>query len=219
MLIPELPGAGRLGRHVEHDERSRQYPVVRRAVPLRSRLWRRHVPIYDQGDLGSCTAQAICGAMSTGPFRHRFRSQRTVRSVYHAETVVDGFPGTWPPDDTGSSGLAACKVAKARGWITAYRHAFSLDDVIQALQDGPVIAGTDWLTGMDHPDSTGLVHATGDVRGGHEYGLVGVDISARRLRAANSWSDQWGDRGFFTIGWDDFASLLHRDGDVTVPIG
>lgn len=215
--IPELPGAGRLGRHVEHDGKSRHYPVVRRATAITSRHWTRHVPIYDQGDLGSCTGNAMAGCLSTGPWRHSFH-EYTAKRIYSAATVIDGIDGTWPPDDTGSSSLAVLKVAQSKGWIGSYRWCFSLDDVLAALQHGPAVAGTDWLTGMDTPNSTGLVRATGDVRGGHEYCLVGCDVASKTLRAANSWSSSWGDNGFFTISWDDFASLMARQGDVGVPV-
>lgn len=209
--------AGRLGRHVEHDERSRDYPVIRRAAAIASRSWTRHVPIYDQGDLGSCTGNAMAGALSTGPFRHRF-TEPTARRLYSAATALDGIPGTWPPDDTGSSGLAVAKAARAKGYITTYRHCFNLDDVLTALQHGPVIAGTNWHEGMDTPGPAGIVRPTGAVRGGHEYELVGCNVASKTIRAANSWSETWGDKGYFTIGWDDFAALLAEDGDVTVPV-
>lgn len=217
-VIPEQEvGGHRLGRHIEHDERSRAFGITRRATPIASRHWTRHVPIYDQGNLGSCTGNAMAGALSTGPWSHRFTETTAVR-IYKAATVIDGIPGTYPPDDTGSSGLAVAKVAQTRGWITSYRHCFSLDDVLAVLQTGPVIAGTNWHEGMDTPGPAGIVHPTGAVRGGHEYCLVGCNVASKTIRAANSWSETWGDKGYFTIGWDDFAALLAEDGDVTVPV-
>lgn len=208
---------GSLGRHVEHDEQSRQFAVVRRAAPIASRHWTRHVPIYDQGQLGSCTGNAMAGALSTGPFRHRFHEATAIR-IYKAATIIDGIDGAYPPDDTGSSGLAVSKVAQSKGWISSYRHCFSLDDVLTALQTGPVIAGTNWHEGMDNPGPGGLVRPTGSVRGGHEYCLIGVDVASKTIRAANSWGTSWADNGRFTISWDDFAALLAEDGDATVPV-
>ena len=70
---------------------------------------------------------------------------------------------------------------------------------------------------MDTPDATGLVRATGQVRGGHEYCLVGCDVASKTIRAANSWGSGWGASGYFSISWEDFASLLSRQGDATVP--
>lgn len=217
-VIPELPGAGRLGRHVVHDPASKQFPVARRAVSIASRHWTRHVPIYDQGNTGSCTGNALAGCLSTGPWRHLFH-EYTARRVYSAATAIDEFPGQWPPTDTGSSGLAVCKIAQRRGWISSYRHAFSLDDVLAALQHGPVIAGVDWFDSFDRPGSGGLcsISPNAGVRGGHEVCLVGLNIDARTVRFANSWSDQWGAKGFGAWSYDTLDTLLHRDGDVTVP--
>lgn len=216
-VIPEHHGAGRLGRHVDHDPRSRAFAVAPTSTPIASRHWTRHVPIYDQGQLGSCTGNAMAGCLSTGPWSHRFGEPTAVR-IYKAATVIDGIPGTYPPDDTGSSSLAVLKVAQSKGWIRAYHWCFSIDDVLTALQAGPVIAGTEWLTGMDQPGPGGLVRATGDVRGGHEYVLIGCDVASKTIRACNSWGTSWGDRGKFTISWDDFASLMARQGDVGVPV-
>lgn len=219
--IPWHPSkdGGPLGRSVEHDEKSRDFAVARRATPIASRHWTRHVPIYDQGQLGSCTGNAMASALSTGPFRHRFHEPTAIR-IYKAATIIDGFPGTYPPDDTGSSGLAVCKVAQSKGWITSYRHAFSLDDVLAALQDGPVICGVDWFDSFDRPGPGGLCPLTpgASVRGGHEVCLVGVDVSSKTLRFANSWSDQWGANGYGVWTYDTFDRLLARDGDVTVPV-
>jgi hypothetical protein len=201
-VIPEHVVAGkRLGRHVHHDPASRQYAVTRRAAPIASRHWTRHVPIFDQGNVGDCTAEAICGALSTGPFRHRFQSQRTMLSVYHDETLVDGFGDPYPPNDRGSSGLAACKIAQRRGWIRSYMHAFTLDAVQVALQDG-----------------TCAISPNAYVRGGHEVCLTGLDVASRTIRFANSWSASWSAKGYGVWSYDTFARLLAEDGDATVPV-
>jgi hypothetical protein len=67
-VIPEHPSgsAGRLGRHVRHDPRSRAYQVRPRAPLAKSVSWERQTPILDQGDLGSCTGNAACGVLG-GP--------------------------------------------------------------------------------------------------------------------------------------------------------
>lgn len=211
-LIPETPGVGRTGRHVEHDPKSRNYAVTPTGAP-KSVLWRRHVKPFDQGQLGSCTGNAMAGALSTAPWRHHF-GEHTAVTLYKAATVLDDVPGTYPPDDTGSSGLAVAKAAQARKWITTYLHCFSFDAVLTALQSGPCIAGTNWHAGMDTPDADGLVHVTGPVRGGHEYELVGCDIERERILAVNSWGT-WGRGGYFDIGFADFQRLLAEQGDVT----
>lgn len=220
MRIPEhvVPGK-RLGRNLHHDPASRAYAVTRRAAPIASRHWTRHVPIYDQGSVGDCTSEAICGALSTGPFRHRIRSQRTMLAVYHDETLIDGFGDPFPPNDRGSSGLAACKVAQRRGWITGYRHCFGLDDVLAALQDGPVLAGVSWWSSFDQPASDGTCPLTPNayIRGGHEVCLVGLDVANRTIRFANSWGPTFGVKGYGMWTYDTLTRLLADNGDATVP--
>lgn len=216
--IPEhvIPGK-RLGRHIWHDPRSRAYAVT--ALPqteIKSVRHRRLVAPYDQGDLGSCTANALCGVMSTQPFAHRIRSQRTIRGVYHQETLLDDFPGTWPPTDTGSSGLAAAKVAKARGWIDHYDHAFSFDALLTALQDQAVMVGITWLTGCDSPDANGIVRWTGKPRGGHEIEADEVDVERELIGFDQSWG-AWGLAGRFYLPFADAEKSLDDGGDVTVP--
>lgn len=219
VVIPEKPSkhGGRLGRHVHHDERSRAYRITPHPAP-KSVTWKRHVKPFDQGDLGSCTGNAMAGALSTAPFTHRFTERRAV-TLYEQATALDDVPGQYPPDDTGSSGLAVAKAAQSDGLIATYLHCFSLADVISALQDGPCIAGTNWYTGMDTPYADGIVHATGTVRGGHEYELVGVDLDSEYFLACNSWGTSWGPLGgYFKIPFADFTRLLAEQGDVTVPV-
>lgn len=212
-----IPGKP-LGRSIEHDEASRGFAIAEAPGIWRSMLWQRLVGIYDQGDTGDCTAESICGAVSTKPFGRRIRSQRTCKSVYHAETLIDGFGQPWPPNDRGSSGLAACKVAKERGWISSYQHAFNFNAAITALQTGPVITGVNWYEGFDQPDSNGLCTLSGSVRGGHELCIVGVDVSAKTVRFANSWGAGWGDHGYGLWTWDTWTRLLAEQGDATQPV-
>lgn len=205
-----------LGRHVEHDERSRAFAYTS-AAPIQNVLHARHVPIFDQGDLGSCTGNAAAGCMATGPWKIR-TSERTAVQLYERATQIDAIAGAYPPDDTGSSGLAVMKAVSERGWVNAYHHAFGMHAALTALQQTPVIAGINWYEGFDRPDPHGRVAIAGAVRGGHEICLLGVDIVAKTVRAANSWGASWADHGYFTFSWADFDRLLHEQGDVTVPV-
>jgi len=216
--LDEQPGLPhRLGRHVEHDERSRAFAFAPPAPrPIVDVAWKRRVNPYDQGQLGSCTANALCGALSTKPYRHRFDSQRNIVKLYSRATVIDGFDGVYPPTDTGSSGLAVAKVAYERAWISGYQHAFNFDAVLQALMQYPGITGTVWRADMFHPDSDGRVHPTGGDVGGHEYEVFGVDAANRRIWFWNSWSASWGVGGRFYMTWDDYSGLLAADGDYTI---
>jgi hypothetical protein len=222
-IIEEHPSqhGGRTGRHVDHDPASRDYPAAETAATTwQTRLWTRLVAIFDQGNIGDCTAEAICGAVSTRPFGRHMRSQRTCRRVYHAETLIDGLGAAWPPNDRGSSGLAACKIALQRDWISRYDHAFTLNAALSALQAGPVITGVPWMDSFDRPNPNGLCTWTpgAQVRGGHEVCVVGIDVTARTVRFANSWGPDWGFHGYGQWTWDTWERLLADQGDVTVPI-
>lgn len=216
-LIPEqVRPHRRLGRHVEHDPRSREFRV-RAKDAVRSVEWKRHVGIFNQGSTGSCTGNAMAGALSTQPFTHRFHEKMAVE-LYHEATELDSVPGTYPPDDTGSTGIAVAKAALHDGHIARYEHAFSLDEALTALMNGPVITGINWYTDMDEPDENGLVTVGGTIRGGHEVCVVGVDTDARTIRFANSWGTEWGAHGYALMTWSDWDRLLHEEGDVTAPV-
>lgn len=213
---PDLPfPLGRAGVH--HDPQSRLFAFTApEPRPIVDVAWRRRVPVYDQGPLGCCTGAALCGALSTAPHRHRFRSARTFRSVYSDATSLDPWPGSWKPEDTGSDGLSVAKVALRRGYISEYRHIFRWDDFLQAMMIGPVIVGTEWRNEMFHAEPDGRVHPLGSVAGGHEYEAFGVDVTERRVWFFNSWGEGWSIKGRFWMAWDDFRGLLAEQGDATV---
>lgn len=216
---------GRLGRHVEHDPRSRNYAVAA-AVETIGRVRHRRFGVLDQGDLGSCTGNAITGCLNSLPFHitgtHLKTEDDAVR-LYLEATRLDGISGSYPPDDTGSSGLAACKAAKNEGLIASYSHAFSVEAALTALMTAPVITGVDWYEGFDTPDDQGRVSISGQVRGGHEFEIIGLQPAASGwldgwVIAVNSWGTGWGVNGRFRFTVRDWANLLDQDGDVTVPL-
>jgi hypothetical protein len=212
-----------LGRHVEHDPRSRQYPA-RKATQPRSVLWTHRAPVLDQGDLGSCTGNALAQCLNTTKFvqsrpGRRYLDEQYARLLYAKATVLDTFPGAWPPTDTGSSGLGVAKAGVALGYLTRYEHAFGFDHFAAALTLQPVIVGTNWYSTMFDTDSDGFVSPAGQLAGGHEYLALGINHRERYVTFLNSWSDGWGVKGKFRMTLDDFTALLDEDGDVTVPVG
>jgi len=213
-----IPGR-RLGRHVEHDARSRNFPAA--VAPIADVKHVRHGKAFDQGDLGSCTGNAMAGAMMTEPYYTHGRTLLEANAVqlYELATHYDRVAGGYPPDDTGSTGLAVAKAAKKEGYITAYTHAFGLDHALGALTLGPVIAGINWYDSFDTPHATGecplTSHAT--VRGGHEIELFGLDVENQQIWCYQSWGPTWGGlhNGTFWFSFDTFKQLLAEKGDVT----
>lgn len=224
----------RLGRHVNHDPRSLRFlvaPPTARATP-RTVRHERHVPPFNQGDLGSCTVNATLGALATGPYWATLSAdlQRQLRSpgiqtdlvqpLYRDTTRTDPFQGAWEPDDTGSDGLSIAKVVTGRGWISGYQHITSLAACHVAIQNGPFITGTMWFNGMFYPDSDGVVRVSGAAAGGHEYVCDGYELERDLWWFTNSWGPSWGRNGTFAMTSATFQDLLARQGDATsfVPV-
>lgn len=225
-FLTEIPVPGKpLGRHVEHDERSREYGffAVAAPPPLKTVTHRRYGGVFDQGELGSCTGNAAAGAMNTLPLHRageKCLHEKDAVAIYSEATLLDSIDGGYPPDDTGSSGLAVAKALRARGLIRQFRHAFSVDEALAALMAGPVITGVSWYQGFDHPDARGLVKIDGQDRGGHEFEVVGYQSAKNPLDAlvicVNSWGTSYGVAGRFKMTVRTWATLLEQDGDVTI---
>lgn len=219
-----------LGRHIEHDELSRGHAFAEEFGfnSLRDVMHKRHGSAFNQGYLGSCTGNATGGAVNTEPL-HEMQKQLTEADavkIYELATQLDGFPGVYPPDDTGSSGLAAAKAAKQLGYISGYQHAFSIGQALSALQIGPTITGMNWYEGFDNPDiNTGLVEISGQIRGGHEVEEVGFvvkhTLDDSLIILENSWGIHWGVviggmKGRFCMTVRTKKELMAQQGDTTI---
>lgn len=222
---------GRLGRHVEHDQRSRAYALSEDLLPssYTSAVHTVRIPVLDQGDLGSCTghaAEAFAGSdplyaaipttVKARPTGDAGADETQAVALYSAATRLDNVQGVYPPTDTGSTGVAVAKAAAKAGLISGYQHAFSLDSALKALAVSPLIIGVNWYEAFDTPDSTGRVKISGSVRGGHEFLLYGIDATSGRVLARNSWGTSWGVQGTFSFSFDDLGRLLDEDGDATL---
>lgn len=211
----------RLGRNIHHDPRSRNYRA-RTATDLIS-VQHPHVgPVLNQGQTGSCTGHALAQCLNVYPLKWSCQGLKThddAMWLYQRATQTDSFPGSYPPDDTGSDGLDVCKAAVERNFITEYTHTFSLDEALHALVLSPIITGVSWYNTWDTPDANGFVSiGNGTVRGGHEFCVVGLDVNAKTVQALNSWGPTFGHGGFFSFSWDDWNRLLSESGDCTVPV-
>jgi hypothetical protein len=218
-----VPGK-RLGRHVDHRLRqlARPYEAPRKAV--NSVTWERRIPILDQGDVGSCTGNAMAGALGTGPLFDALNqpgftlAEAEALRLYSEAEVIDG-DGPYPPQDNGSTGPSVATAAKDDGLISGFGHYTDLDSTLQALMDGPVILGVNWYSSFDTPAADGTVSISGDafVRGGHEVLARIVDAEAQVIGLDNSWGTSYGVGGSFKMSYATLERLLSEDGDCTAP--
>jgi len=215
--IPEV--YRRLGRYIHHDERSRRY-VAEQAAAIQTVMHARHCAAYDQGNVGMCTGTAETGMLMTDPFwvPGRAMTEADALRLYSEATRIDRYWGTYPPDDTGSSGLAVMKAAKREGLVQSYSHTFSLTQLLGALTLRPGILGVTWYESFDTPLPTGECHlpAGAEARGGHEVELFGLDVEHERVWCYNSWGP-WGafKDGRFWFSFPVLARLLSEHGDAT----
>lgn len=218
----ELP----LGRNQVHDSRNLAYRHRALIHPraLKTIVHQRQIPILDQGQVGSCTGNGEVGCLGCEPCYGAvppgtILDESLALKVYSGAETLDG-DGPYPPNDFGSSGPSAAKAAMKLGLIAGYTHCLSLQDVLDALQSGPVSIGINWYDSFDSPPSSGLLSISpgAAVRGGHEPMLRGIDVDKQEVFGDNSWGTSWGLQGSYRMGWATLDRLLHEGGDGTVSV-
>ena len=227
--VKRFDNVARLGRHVNHDPRSRQFAFDGSKVTLSNAKHKRYIPVLDQGNLGSCTAESGTGLLGTTGIWESLTTgllsttdedfdQKFAVQLYSDATKVDPYDGEYPPTDTGSDGLSVAKVLKSRGLISGYQHTFSIDDCLSALSLQAVMVGVSWYESMFTPDSNAFVSvaAKSKVAGGHEFVLDEINVDKEFVGATNSWGTGWGQDGRFYMTFDTLGRLLGENGDCTV---
>lgn len=214
----------RLGRQMVHDPRSRAFPA---ALRVDKSTWRsRSVALYDpypnpNQTIGNCTGCQKAMAFNAIGNRQRVGRRWVIHNMdwatkcYELATSLDPWEGSYPPDDTGSSGLAACKAAQQMGVGGEYRWMFGgVDEVVQAIMVGQTVGiGTWWYADMFTPVyGSGLqprIEPTGARVGGHQYTARGYD-KTRDLVQIRCW---WGAYRDVWIRREHLGDLLADGGD------
>jgi C1A family cysteine protease len=224
------------------DARDRQYSAVSRQIvnlPDSVDLRAKCAPVYDQGQLGSCTANAIAGAVEFCELENMIMPSRLF--IYYNERVIEGTINT----DSGAQIRDGVKSVATQGvcpeseWpyvITkfteqpfkqCYDDALKTEateylslqqDLIQmktCLAEGfPFIFGFTVYESFESQivAQTGILNMPGaseKIVGGHAVMAVGYDDGTSRMLIRNSWGTDWGVAGYFTMPYDYIS-----DGDL-----
>jgi hypothetical protein len=105
--------------------------------------------------------------------------------------------------------------AEPRFKIAAYYRADTIYQIKAALYKtaSPVIVGSMWFDSWFTPGKYGMLPSPDNEAGGHAYCAIGYsngiacpDGSKGALRCANSWGEDWGDRGDFWLPYTMFGA-------------
>lgn len=168
--------------------------------------------VLDQGNFGTCVGNGWAGWGDSDPVEDHLL-EADARAIYFEATKFDGQPDD--PDapgggQQGSTVRSGAKAMQARGRLTAYAFAGSIDDVDHWLDEhGPVVFGSDWTNDMFSPDGAGLIRPTGGVAGGHCFLARYRVPGSTRYRFRNSWGTSFGLAGDFEMERADVVTLLH----------
>jgi C1A family cysteine protease len=223
--VPDLP-----------DHRDHLYaaaPAILAQLPVSKDLRPGCPPVYDQGQLSSCTANAIAGAIEFDQIKQGVKVFVPSRLfIYYNERDMEGDAGSdsgaairdgvksigsqgvcaeteWPYDETkvADKPSAQCYAAAAECEAISYQRLASKN--LNQLK-GCIASGCPFVFGFTVYDAfeTDEVARTGELsipgpeeqtQGGHAVLAVGCDDATQRFTVRNSWGEDWGLKGYFTM--------------------
>ena len=190
---------------------------VMAAVNVRSQVWQiDHVLNQEKTNhcVGFSMAQfCVCLPMNT-PY-----TEKDAHEIYYKAVEIEGDPSS----EIGTTIRNGAKSLRARGRIQHYalfNAQSDMNSIINwVLTTGPIVVGTNWYDSMNNPNADGLVTSiSGDIVGGHAYLLNGVDRDLGVFYFTNSWGEDWGLKGKFSMFIKDFEKVFREDGDAMVAV-
>jgi C1A family cysteine protease len=229
----------------KEDERDFQFAVrvdapKRQALPKKADLRAECPVVFDQGQLGSCSANAGCADIAM-----TLKDPKLILSrlyMYYKERELEGSIN----EDSGAQMRDICKVA-AQGVceekyfpyviedfakaptaeaaanaithkVTSYHAVKTLTEIKQAvgLHDQAVLMGMEVFESFEGEAiaKTGVMTMPkrGEQNlGGHAVLIVGYDDDKQVLIVRNSWGDSWGDKGYFYMPYKYISQGLAFD--------
>ncbi len=235
--VPDLP-----------DQRDYLYKVIKPIVKMPKKVDLRQYcsVVENQGDLGSCTAQALAGNIEF--LDNKIDSRYTDISrlfIYYNERILidtvdydsgamlrDGIKTlkndgscheeTWPYVilKFDKKPPVKCYSEAKKHLIESYHRIETLSEMLTCLSEGyPFVFGFTVYESFESKsvEKTGIVPMPrkGErALGGHAVLAVGYDMAAKRFLVRNSWGEEWGMSGYFTMPFayadsmaDDFWTI------------
>ncbi|MFM8269547.1 MAG: C1 family peptidase [Pseudomonadota bacterium] len=132
------------------------------------------------------------------------------------------FPYTSGGDGKDLACSQTCSDASKRSIkITGYSQpSFFFQDqnaVKEALMKGPLMTSMLVYEDFIFYKSGVYKHTTGSQLGGHAITMMGWDDSAKAWIVRNSWGEDWGEKGYFRIAYDDASGLGNQTWGIEVP--
>ncbi|MBA3727577.1 MAG: hypothetical protein H0W86_14385 [Armatimonadetes bacterium] len=217
--MAELTG---LGRRRYYDPRDRAHKLTPEKTATTRKMWLAP-PVLDQGATSSCVGHSLRSWLSAGPICNK--GGPDAFKLYELAQQSDEWEGQ-EPDYEGSSVRGGMKALQALGLVSAYKWAFTLEDVVnQLLTASPMAVGTDWHYSMFQPDRWNYIWTGGGNAGGHAWLLTGADKlkknpdgSQGAVRAQNSWGTGFADKGRFWVSFGELEKLIKADGEAAVAV-
>lgn len=184
-------------------------------------------PIETQSNLGSCTGQAIAGAIEFLDKKAGKQVDISRLFIYYYERLIEGtinydsgaairdgikavyhygssLENLWPYDIAKfktEPTLTAINDAANRK-VTLYQRVLDFNGCIDALNNGyPIIVGFVVYSSFLKITSNGIMQYPNkrreSVLGGHAVLIVGYDKRRQCFIVRNSWGSNWGDKGYF----------------------
>ena len=225
--IPDLPDH----RDLQFSSEVQSLAVLPASIDLRPNM----PAVYDQGNLGSCTANSIGAAFeyelkkqnspSFTPSRlFIYYNERKIENTIKSDAgamIRDGIKTvanegacketTWPYVITKFASKPTVKSyqegLKHIG-VKYYSVKQTESDIKTALASGyPVVFGFSVYSYFESADMAkkailNLPQAGEKMLGGHAVLIVGYDDKTKRFTVRNSWSANWGDKGYFYMSYD-----------------
>lgn len=144
---------------------------------------------------------------------------RATSSTGRPRSSTRGLAGATRGPSPSTRARACAQVLQKLGYITEYRWAFGLDDLILAVgYAGPAVLGLNWYEGMFDVSPCGHVHVSGELSGGHAILCNGVNVKEGYFNLHNSWGKSWGRGGDARITFEEMDKLLRENGEAVVPM-